>query len=129
MELKDFIKGVLYDITEAIKESQEELNNGAIISPTATSNVANMVEVGKERYRMHEISFDVSVAAAESESSIKNGGINVKIAAGCASSENSHKEEHSSRIKFSVPLVYPSVRVEKYEHPDNLKVMGYTTCL
>lgn len=127
MELKDFIKGVLSDITEAIKESQEELDNGAIINPTSTSNIANMVEVGEERYRLHEVSFDVSVIAAESESSTKNGGINVKMAAGGASNENSHKEEHSSRIKFSVPLVYPSVHVEKYVHPEDRPRRGYTT--
>lgn len=62
MELKDFVKGVLSDITEAIKESQEELDNGAIISPTATNNIENMVE----GYRLHEVSFDVSVIAAKS---------------------------------------------------------------
>ena len=37
MELKDFIKSVLFDVTEAVKECQEELKNGAIISPSNRS--------------------------------------------------------------------------------------------
>ena len=129
MELKDFIKGVLSDITDAIKESQAELTNGAIINPTATSNIDNMIEIGEERYRLHEVLFDVSVVAAETETSAKSGGINVKIASGGGSNENSHKEEHVSRIKFSIPLVYPSVHVEKYVHPDDRPRRGYTSYL
>lgn len=34
MKLKEFIKEVISDVTNAIKECQEELSNGAIISPT-----------------------------------------------------------------------------------------------
>ena len=37
MELKDFIKSVLFDVTEAVQECQEELKNGAIISPSNRS--------------------------------------------------------------------------------------------
>lgn len=31
MELKDFIKGVIFDITNAVKECQQELNNYTIV--------------------------------------------------------------------------------------------------
>ena len=34
MELKDFIKGVVFDISNAIEECQKELKNGTIVSPT-----------------------------------------------------------------------------------------------
>ena len=34
MELKDFIKTALSDITNAVSELQAELHNGAIVSPS-----------------------------------------------------------------------------------------------
>ena len=44
MELKDFIKGVIFDITNAVKECQQELNNGAIIAPTGNWNNKNHIQ-------------------------------------------------------------------------------------
>lgn len=34
MELKEFIKTAITDITEAVSELQSELNNGTIVNPT-----------------------------------------------------------------------------------------------
>ena len=45
MELKDFIKGVIFDITNAVKECQQELNNGAIIAPTGNWNNKNQIQL------------------------------------------------------------------------------------
>ena len=124
MELKDFIKGVLSDITEAIKESQAELNNGAIINPTASNTDGNKVAVGKIDYRLQEVYFDVLVSVESEESSTTSGGLDIKIASIGANGQGRVAEEKTSRVKFSIPLVCPSVHVEKYEHPDNLKVRG-----
>ena len=35
MELKEFIKTAIADITSAVSELQEELKNGAIVSPSS----------------------------------------------------------------------------------------------
>ena len=34
MELKDFIKAAITDITEAVSELQDELDNGTVVNPT-----------------------------------------------------------------------------------------------
>lgn len=129
MELKEFIKGVLSDITESIKESQEELQNGSIINPTASKSEANCVAIDKRYYRLQEVQFDVLVVAGNESVSSANGGVNIKIASIGANGHDKTTEEKTSRIKFSIPIIYPSVYVEKYEHPDNYTVRGYTPYL
>lgn len=39
MELKEFIKTAITDITEAICELQQELHNGAIVNPTLQTSI------------------------------------------------------------------------------------------
>lgn len=67
MELKDFIKGVIFDITNAVKECQQELNNGAIIAPTGNWNNKNHIQ-SKElsALTVSDIDFEVSVSVGSS---------------------------------------------------------------
>ena len=41
MELKDFIKTAITDITEAVSELQEELKNGMIVNPSIPNPISN----------------------------------------------------------------------------------------
>lgn len=110
MELKDFIKNVLADITNAVKESQEELTNGAIISPSSTSKESN-VNTKDGRLRVSEIDFEVSVCASSSNGS--GGKINVAVAVikGGTGSESKTSSENISKVKFSIPVIYPTFKV------------------
>ena len=67
MELKDFIKGVIFDITNAVKECQQELNNGAIIAPTGNWNNKNHIQ-SKElsALTVSDIDFEVSFSVGSS---------------------------------------------------------------
>lgn len=60
MELKDFIKGVIKDVTDAVKESQDTLDNGAIISPI-NSKASEVIRSTRGDLKVSYIDFEVAV--------------------------------------------------------------------
>ena len=99
MELKDFVKGVIFDITNAVKECQQELNNGAIICPT-NSNTKEQVFSDKDgSLTISNVDFEVSVSVGSSN---ETGG---KI--------NTTKDENVSKVRFSIPVVLPYTFVQR----------------
>lgn len=108
MELKDFVKGVIFDITNAIKECQEELDNGTIVSPTSV-NPKEDIKTSDGYLHVSSIEFEVSVTASSSN---EVGGKITVLSALTGGAENKSKDENISKIKFSIPLVYPCSRVK-----------------
>lgn len=126
MELKEFIVGALTDITNAIKECQKNIDNGAIFAPTnATSD--NFVATDKGDLAVSEISFDVAVTAAtENTDGISGGGgINVLGMNFGAKGNNENKisEGYTSRIKFSIPIVFPPAEVDRSQQKKGLGLL------
>ena len=108
MELKDFIKGVIFDITNAVKECQQELNNGAIIAPTGNWNNKNHIQ-SKELSALTVSEVSVSVGSSNEIA----GKITVlsAIVAGSIGSGNTTKDENVSKVRFSIPVVLPPYHV------------------
>lgn len=94
MELKDFIKGVIFDITNAVKECQQELNNGAIIAPTGNWNNKNHIQ-SKElsALTVSDIDFEVSVSVGSSNEIAGKITVLSAIVAGSIGSGNTTKDE------------------------------------
>lgn len=115
MELKEFIISALRDITDAVKECQDNIHNGAIFAPT-NSGSNNIIKSKKGDLVVSEVSFDVAVtASSESTDSISGGGgINVWGLSIGAKGDNEDKasEATTSRIRFSIPVVYPPTDIE-----------------
>lgn len=110
MDLKNFIKGVLADITSAISESQSELNNGAVISPCRNqSNGDKIIHCNNKSTIVSDVDFEVALTTEDSKESSKGIGGGIKVISGDLSNCQSEKNENISRIKFSIPVVYPSV--------------------
>lgn len=120
MELKDFIKGVVFDITEAIKECQDELDNGSIVSPT-NRMAAEKVKSNAGDLKISYIDFEVAVSASseietndtrrkgiEVSGSVLGLRIGGKIGNENNCEGNKQASENISRIKFSIPIVYPT---------------------
>jgi len=117
MDLKDFIKATLVEINQAITESNAELQDtGAIINPKGIQiNSDNSQAYGRQSPKtdhhrlkvVQKIDFDVAVFAQNDEKA--GGGAKISIASigigADAEVKNSNKSE--SRIKFSVPVIYP----------------------
>lgn len=111
MELKDFIKGVVADVTNAIKECQDELGNGAILSPT---NIDDKEGVKTENGFLTVSKIDFEVSVSTSSTNETGGKINVisAIVNGGIGSENKSSDDNVSKIKFSIPLIYPFSRLK-----------------
>lgn len=116
MELKEFIINALTDITDAIKDCQQNVGNGAIFAPTNTE-AENRINTPNGYLSVSEIAFDVAVSASKENSDgvSGGGGINVLgVSFGAkGSAEDKIVEATASRIKFSIPLVYPPTDVQK----------------
>lgn len=117
MDLKDFIKASLVEINQAITDSNEELKGtGAVINPKGVQiNSENSQAYGRQSPKadhqylkvVHKIDFDVAVYAQSDEKA--GGGAKISIASigigADAEVKNSNKSE--SRLRFSVPVIYP----------------------
>lgn len=115
MELKDFIKTAITDITSAISELQGSLSNGAIINPTLPNPIANhTVAVDNSNLMVETIRFDVAVSASVEKSTEGKFGINVLGAA----IGKDKKAEETSRITFEIPVVLPVHRVKSQNEKD-----------
>lgn len=120
MDLKDFVKESLVQISYGINDANSELSGtGAIINPlNVIVNSENSQAYGRtgQPHSPHEnsrvverVEFDVAVAAEQGEQT--NGGIKLAIATiGLGVGGQSDKSNRSeSRIKFTIPVVFPGV--------------------
>lgn len=125
MTLKDFVKAVLSDITNAIKESQQELDNGAIISPTNSKYEEKIKSVSGD-VKVSYIDFEVSVTTTSSvetndinksgvevKASVLGVGLGGKLGNKSTNEGNKLENENLSKIRFSIPIVYPVVNVQE----------------
>ncbi|MDQ6982754.1 MAG: trypco2 family protein [Mariprofundus sp.] len=121
MDLKDFVKNSLSQIAEGIIDANETLSDtDAIVNPTEiVVNSDNSQAYGRtlspalqdDPTRVVEkVEFDVAVTVQEGEST--NAGIKVSVMSiGIgASGESSSTSGSQSRIKFTIPIVFPSKR-------------------
>jgi hypothetical protein len=112
MELKEFIKTALSDITNAVSELQEELQNGAIVSPSLPENSENTIEIDNKNVILTQVAFDVAITAGGTDT-IKGGAkgglhvFSVKV-----DGSNEEHTENVSHVSFSIPIVLPQHRIK-----------------
>jgi hypothetical protein len=106
MELKDFIKGTLTEIIEAITESQAAIKGtGAVINPHQYGKTEKSYT--GDNIQIFEIEFDVGVTISDSSGS--KAGIGIFMAGLGVGTKGELKESNISqnRIKFQIPVAYP----------------------
>ena len=109
MELKEFIKGVLADIANAVTESQEELKDVAVINaPNNKSGIATITEF----YDRHDIKFDIAVMASTEQG--KKAGVKVLDAFYGGAATNTTSQQ-VSRISFSIPVYLSKGQLRDYD--------------
>jgi len=113
MELKDFIKTAITDITEAVSELQSELDNGAIVNPTLQNQIAlKTLTINDEIRPIEQLAFDVAVTATEASGLEGGAKAGISIFGAKVGTESSAKTENVSRLTFSVPIVFPATHVK-----------------
>lgn len=116
MELKDFIKTALTDITDAVSELQAELGNGAIVNPSMPEPISNATVKdpgnGKVNRRISNVDFDVALTVSDTGMLESGGKAGIQIFSARIGAESKTHNENVSRITFSIPVVLPSVHVK-----------------
>lgn len=114
MELKEFVKRVLVDISEGIEDAQLELMGTASVAPRRTSRKGCDSVYTKYGYLdVANVDFDVAVTSESTEKSTDgvSGGVRVfdfVHFGGGIKGENSILLQNISRVKFSIPMIYPT---------------------
>lgn len=94
MELKDFIKNTIRELSEAIDESGVELKKKVALTNTELRKTSH----GK--YGL--IEFDLAVSASESKTGSGGGGVKIAVLEAKAGKSNISAKSSTSRIKFTV---------------------------
>lgn len=113
MELKDFVKNVITDITEAVEELQEELSPKASVVPF-NPNKGNQGDIRTVMGYAHTNSIDFDIALTtetqEQTTSGASGGIRVLdiVRLGAENKDSGlNIAQCVSRVRFSIPVIYP----------------------
>lgn len=113
MELKEFIKAAISDITDAVHELQDELTNGTIVNPTIETGKQGEAELVNNEVRMMErLNFDIAVTVSETtelDGKVKAG---ISVFGAKIGAESTGKSENMSRMTFSIPLLLPATHVK-----------------
>jgi hypothetical protein len=127
LDLKEFIKESLVQISGAITEANEDLKgSGAMINPlhvTVSTNPSQAygrtgteMHVGNESRVVEKVEFDVAVYAEEGSQTKAGFKLSVVSIGLGASGQSNNKDKSESRIKFCIPVVYPGVDSNPYEN-------------
>lgn len=119
MELKEFVKTALTDITNAVSELQAELQNGAIVSPSMSNKISNVTvtdPANENCYRaISKIDFDVAITVGGTDKVEAGGKAGIQIFSAKIGGNSEEHTENVSRITFSIPVVLPTHHVESDE--------------
>lgn len=118
MDLKDFIKAAVTDISQAINEINEELgDSGAIVNPKDVhvhqSNeeiygyVLKPSESKDLRRPVHLVKFDIAVTSATKKDGKEGIGVNVVGIKLGKDGSNSDENSTNSRLQFAIPIALP----------------------
>ncbi len=116
MELKEFIKTALTDITDAVSELQEELKNGAIVSPSMPQAISNVTVIDPQNDNINrpisKIDFDVAITVGSKDNVEAGGKVGIQIFSAKIGGDIEKHTENVSRITFSIPVVLPTCHVK-----------------
>ncbi len=125
MELKDFVKETLLQITQGIKEAQEateEYSRGLNPSSYNSGENYNHATIKNKKYPIQDVEFEVALTASTEEGN--KSGIGVAFGAFAIGGNKNSGEKNVSvtNIKFTIPAVFPTVDSEnKPVYPTVLK--------
>lgn len=116
MELKEFIKTALSDITNAVSELQAELQNGAIVSPSVPNPVSNVTVKDPQNDKINrpisKIDFDVAITIGSTDNTEAGGKIGIQVFSAKLGGNNEKHTENVSWITFAIPVVLPNTHVK-----------------
>lgn len=114
MQLKEFVKNTLIQISEGIKEAQEDsLQLGAYVNPRHLRRVKNFIEVKGHTFGVEEVNFEIGLTESEDKGDKKGIGVNLGCINVGAGTNNESQIVSATNVKFSVPICFPSLIDDK----------------
>jgi Trypsin-co-occurring domain 2 len=115
MELQEFVCDVLTAIMAGITQSEGAANKyGAIVNQRDYHNAPGTYGIDEippkvMRYKVQEVDFDIAVTVESTGSKGAGGKISVMSIGAGGKVESTSKNASVSHVKFSLPVVLPSV--------------------
>lgn len=104
MNIKEFIKGTINDITNAVIELNEERSkDGIILCPSDLERPGSSNPVTQDGRCVRVIEFNLSVTVTDKTDT--NTGLGINIAKAVVGNESSNTSANT--IKFSIPVAFP----------------------
>ncbi len=106
MDIKDFIKGTISDISDAVRElNAEKGKDGLIVAPANYKHIEKVPYLKLQDERIVEL-VEFNLAVTVSDKSNTDGGLKISILN--AGINNEAATSTCSTIRFSIPVVLPS---------------------
>ena len=122
MELKDFARDTLLDIVQGVKEAQDVCSaEGAIISPRDAGIPGSRVNIKGKIHHVQIVDFEAVLGEESTEESKMSGKGKIAVLlsnigiGGELSNKQEGKNNIMTSIRFSVPVILPSVDNEEFE--------------
>lgn len=120
MELKEFITQTIKDVLDGVLEAQNAQKIGNCVVPSGTGSNAfpkgNVINNGDWTSTL--INFDIAISAEESAATGGKAGVKIAVLSAGLDTENTNKNTSTSRIQFSVPVIFPKNR-KKWDEVTN----------
>lgn len=114
MQLREFIKEVLTQIVDGVRDAQEQ-NGGAFVVPAGDGShkyAEHPRFAASARLKSTIVDFDVAITAEEADKVGGGAGVKVFSFQFGANGEMSSRDTTVSRIQFAVPLLLPESKRE-----------------
>ncbi len=104
MEIKEFIKEVIGDITDAVIEiNSEKRSSGVIVCPSKFSSKGEIFSITEDGRMVRNVDFNLSVVVSGKNEA--NAGLKISIARVGIGNETTNST--TSTISFSIPVAFP----------------------
>lgn len=114
MQLREFIKEVLTQIVDGVRDAQQP-NGGAFVVPASDGGhnyAAHPRFAASARLKSTIVDFDVAITAEDADKVEGGAGVKVFSVQFGAKGEVSSKDTTVSRVQFAVPLLLPESKRE-----------------
>ena len=119
MELKEFVKETLVQITQGVKECQDEIGNlGGFVNPSVrigkSSGASHVSSLG-DGQNIYTVDFDIAISVAEDTGTKADGKLTVaSIFSAGGSTSSTEANSTLSKVSFKIPLALPVDSVSKF---------------
>jgi hypothetical protein len=109
MELKDFIKNTLVQVSKGIEEAKQELGDTkkfqTIINPHLPG-VESLAEENGQYKKVQDIEFDIALVVEQKQEGKAGIGVLASVIKAGVSHTDGNTNSETHRIKFSVPVKF-----------------------